>query len=174
VLTRYTIMKVTVHPVRLEDSVSVDLPRSTTEVWAFMEDPATTVALFETTEAAATLPGSPAGAGEILVAIEASERGRLANSSEVTELDVGRRVAYRSLSTWHPSGGEMSLEPLGPESCRLTQRLWADMPAGVCAKSVRTARKANRERLQEMTRRLAELAANTPSAANIAASAPPK
>jgi hypothetical protein len=153
-------MRVTVYPVRINDSASVELPRSTSAVWAFMKDAACTVALFETTEAAATLPGSPEGVGEIQVSIEASENGRIANSLEVTELEVGRRAVYRSLSTCYPSGGELSLEPLGPESCRLTQRFWADLPAGVLAKDVRILRKATREKLQAMMRRLADLAAD--------------
>jgi hypothetical protein len=95
VRARFAIVRVTAVPVRTDDTASVELPRSTAAAWSFMSDPASSVALFDTTEAAATLPGVADGVGEIQVFVEASGVGRIASMLEVTESEPDRRAAYR-------------------------------------------------------------------------------
>lgn len=155
--TRLRMVRVTTRPVQVRETAAVDLPRSAEAAFSFMWDPASSLKLFEA-EVAVALPGRE-GVGEIQAFVERTPGGRLGVLHEVTELDPGRRAVTRSLTSWCPSWSALTIEALDPDSCRLTQEFWADVPAGVHAAQEQQLRDEFRQRLESMTRRLAEWAA---------------
>jgi hypothetical protein len=158
VRSRLRIVRTTAKPVQVKEAASVELPQDASAVWSFMWDPASTVKLFGTTEIAVTLPGSPPGLGEIQAFIERTTNGRVANLHEVVEFEPGRRAVTRSLVSAIPEYTTLTIEPLGPASCRLTQEFWADIPAGVPVATVRPIRDGYRKVLRTLVLRLTELA----------------
>jgi hypothetical protein len=123
-----------------------------------MWDPASCVKLSEATELGVTLPGGQRGVGEVQATINRTPNGRVGNLHQVVEFDPGRRAVTRSLVSWFPSWAALTIEPLGPDACRLTQEFWADVPAGVPVETVQHVRDGITDMLREMMRRLAELA----------------
>jgi hypothetical protein len=90
--------------------------------------------------------------------VEQAENGRAGNLHEVVDLEHGRRAVTRSLASVYPSWGALTIEPLGPDACRLTQEFWADIPAGVSVGTVQSVRQGYRDVLRRMMGRLTELA----------------
>jgi len=159
VRTRLRVVRTTAEPVQVRETASVELRQGASAVWAFMWDPASSVKLFETTDIGVTLPGIPQGVGEIQAFVERVENGRTGNLHEVVELERGRRAVTRSLASWYPSWSVLTIEPLGPDACRLTQEFRADIPAGVLAGTIQDVRDEYRDVLRRMMGRLTELAA---------------
>lgn len=155
--TRLRMVRVTTRPVQVRETAAVDLPQSADAVWSFMWEPASCLKLFDTAEVAVSLPGGE-GIGEIQAFVERTAGGRVGVLHEVIELDHGRRAVTRSLVSWCPSWGAVTVEALGPDSCRLTQTFWADVPAGVPPATEKQMRDEFRQRLEPMMHRLAEWA----------------
>ncbi|MDG4803918.1 SRPBCC family protein [Micromonospora sp. WMMD980] len=139
-------------PVRVHETTTVDLPVNAETAFSFMWDPASTRTLFDSTEVAVTLPGR-SGVGEIQAFVQRTPEGRLGILHEVIEMEQGRRAVTRSLM-YPPTWGALTVEPLDPGSCRLTQEFWADLPAGVLAGTDRALRDQFRQRLHELAARL--------------------
>lgn len=152
-------IRVTARPVQVRETVTVDLPQSAEVTFSFMWNPASSLQLHDAVEVAVALPGQH-GLGEIQAFVERTPAGRLGVLHEVTELDPGRRAVTRSLVGWCPTWGALSVEALGPNSCRLTQEFWVDLPAGVPAGTDKHLRAAFRKRLDSMRLRLGEWAAS--------------
>src|SRR5262245_42527664 len=95
---RWSLVKVTVFPVRVEEMASVELPRPAPSVWSFLGPPESNVDLFESVELGARIPGVPAGLGELQVVIERHDHGRVGAVTEVVEYEEGRRAVTRSLT----------------------------------------------------------------------------
>ncbi|MEV0713356.1 SRPBCC family protein [Asanoa sp. NPDC050611] len=148
--------------VHVKESATVELPRSADDVFSFMWDPASSLTLFEAVETAAVLPGRQ-GIGEIQAFVERTPAGRIGVLHEVLEFDHGRRAVTRSLVGLCPTWGALTVEPLGPNACRLTQEFWADLPAGVPAGTDKQLREGFRQRLQSLVRQLAQPASTPPS-----------
>jgi hypothetical protein len=159
--TRLVIVRTTAKAIQVKEAASVELPQDASAVWSFMWDPASSVKLSETTEIGITLPGSPQGVGEIQAVIERTANGRTGNLHEVVEFEPGRYAVTRSLVSAYPSYGALTIEPLGPASCRLTQEFWVDIPADVPVATVRDVRDGCKDVLRRMIFRLTELAANS-------------
>lgn len=153
-------IRVTTRPVRVAEAATVDLPQSAEATFSFMWDPASSGELVDA-EVAAALPGRE-GLGEIQAFVLPAPGGRVGLLHEVTELEPGRRAVTRGLGGWCPSGGALTVEALGPGSCRLTQEFWADLPAGVQAGMDQHLRGDFRQRLDLMMRRLSDWAAHRP------------
>jgi hypothetical protein len=157
--TRLRVFRTIAEPVQVKETASVTLPQSAPATWSFMWNPASSVKLFETTEMGVTLPGSPQGVGEIQVFVERTENGKVASLHEVVELDPGRRAVTRSLVPGYPYRSVLTIEPLGPDACLLTQEFRADLPAGLPVWTVREVRDGFKDVLRTMMDRLTELAA---------------
>ena len=128
-----------------------------------MWDPASSVEIDEETEIGTTVLSSPRGLGEIQVVVRRTAQGREGVLHEVVELEPGRRAVTRSLVSLYPSFGALTVEPVGPASCRLTQEFWLDLPAGVPVALVRDTRKGCRQELHRLLSRLSELAPGLPT-----------
>lgn len=148
-------IRVTADPVRVHEMATVDLPVDAETAFTFMWDPASTRTLFDSTEVAVSLPGcgQVGGVGEIQAFVERTPEGRIGLLHEVVEMTFGRRAVTRSL-TYPPTWGALTVEPLGPGSCRLTQEFWVDLPAGVPPGTDRTLREQFRRRLHALAVRL--------------------
>jgi hypothetical protein len=157
----WKIMRTTARPIRVEETAAVELPRSATTMWSFIADPASTVEFDESTEVGVILPGSPSGLGEIQVFIQRTAGGRIGSLLEVIEFEPGRRAVTRTLDSPNRYG-TVTVEPLGPDRCRLTQRLGVDVPAGAPAGHVRMYHEAYKQQLRSMMARLTELAPGLP------------
>ncbi|MCW3843753.1 hypothetical protein ONA70_26995 [Micromonospora yasonensis] len=140
----------------MKETATVDLSKSAEAAWSFMWDPASSLKLLDA-EVAVALPGQE-GVGEIQAFVERVQGVRVGLLHEVIEFDPGHRAVTRSLVGWCPSWGALTIEPLGPNSCRLTQEFWAEVPAGVPAGTEQQQRREFRQRLETMMRRLAEWA----------------
>ncbi|WP_157547392.1 hypothetical protein [Micromonospora aurantiaca (nom. illeg.)] len=116
--------------VQVRETATVDLPTSAEAAFGFMEDPASLEVLDDSIEIGVTLPG-PKGVGEIQAFVHRSPDGRLGIMHEVVEVEPGRRAVTRTLTSGYSSGGVLTVVPLGPDSCCLTQEFWAELPAGV-------------------------------------------
>ncbi|MBG0561347.1 hypothetical protein [Actinoplanes aureus] len=152
------VIRTTTKPVQVKEAASVELRRDAAAMWSFMWDPASSVVIDETTEIGVTLPGSPHGVGEIQVFIQRTAGGRRGVLHEVVELEPGRRAVTRSLASAVPAFGALTIESLGPGSCRLTQEHWVDLPAGVPVALVQECRDSCQRELRKMMSRLSELA----------------
>jgi hypothetical protein len=87
--------------------------------------------------ASAQLPGSPDGLGEIQAFVQHGPTGRSGAMLEVIDFETGRRAVTRDLTSAYPGGGELVIEPLGHDACRVTQMHCAQLPAGVTCKAAR-------------------------------------
>ncbi|MDG4821691.1 SRPBCC family protein [Asanoa sp. WMMD1127] len=151
-------MRVTTEPVQVRETATVDLPRSADAVFSFMWDPASSLELFDAVEVAATLPGRT-GVGEFQAFVERTPAGRFGVLHEVVEFDPGRRAVIRSVVGVCPTWGALTVEPIGTESCRLTQEFWADIPAGVPVGTDTHLRDGFQQRLRALAVGLSEWAA---------------
>jgi hypothetical protein len=151
-------IRVTTRPVQVREIAGVDLPRSAGAVFSYVWDPASSLELFDSMEVARTLPGRT-GVGEIQAFVEQTPAGRFGVLHEVREFDPGRRAVTRSLVGFCPTWGALTVEAVGPDSCRLTQEFWADVPAGVPAGTDQQLRDAFRQRLDSLVVRLGAWAA---------------
>ena len=154
-------IRVTTEPVRVRETATVDLPTSAEAAFGFLWDPASSVALHDSVERGVTLPG-PKGVGEIQAFVHRTPTGRMGVIHEVVEMEPGRRAVTRTLMVGCPSGGELTVVPLGPGSCRLTQEFWVELPAGMPVDAGAQMRREYRTRLAELTRRLAAWAGQAP------------
>ncbi|MET7469128.1 hypothetical protein ACFYON_17570 [Micromonospora sp. NPDC005686] len=154
-------IRVTTTPVQVRETATVDLPTSAEAAFGFMWDPASSVAMHDSVELGVTLPG-PEGVGEIQAFVHRTPTDRMGVIHEVVEMEPGRRAVTRTLTAGCPSGGVLTVVPLGPDSCRLTQEFWLELPAGMPAGTDRQVRDEYRTRLAELTRRLAAWAAHAP------------
>ncbi len=152
------IMRITTEPTLISQAASVELPQSVAAMWSFMWDPASSTRLSPEVEAGFTLPGSPSGVGEVQVFVHRSSAGRAIQALEVIELEPSRRAVTRSLGTDYPSYGILTVEPAGPNSCRLTQEFRLTLPTGTPVTTVRHARDQYERQLRTLTTRLAALA----------------
>jgi hypothetical protein len=157
-LSALKIMRVTANPTQVAQAATVDLPQSAAVVWSFMADPASSVQFEAEVEAGVTLPGSPAGLGEIQVFLQRTPAGRGIAALEVIEFEPDRRAVTRSLAATYPSYGILTLEPLGSDSCRLTQEYRTYLPAGTPVATVRRLRDHLAATVHTLTTQLAELA----------------
>jgi hypothetical protein len=155
--SRLRIVRVTTSPIQVRETASVDLPRDAETVWSFMWDPASSLELNDA-EVAAALPGKR-GLGEIQAFVHPGPGGRAGFLHEVIEFDPGRRAVTRSLVGWCPNGTVLTIEPLGPDWCRVRQEFWADFPAGVAPEMEPQQRRQYRQRLDLLMHRLAGWAA---------------
>ncbi|EWM66702.1 MULTISPECIES: hypothetical protein [Micromonospora] len=151
----------TTSAVQVREAATVDLPTSAEAAFGFMEDPASSVALHDSTELGVTLPG-PKGVGEIQAFVDRSPGGRTGMMHEVVEVEPGRRAVTRNLTAGCPSGGVLTVVPLGPDSCRLTQEFWAELPAGSLVGADAQVRHEYQMLLADLMRRLAAWAAHVP------------
>jgi hypothetical protein len=157
----WKIMRTTAQPTRVEEAATVELPRSAATMWSFIADPASTAEFDESTEVGVILPGSPLGLGEIQVFIQHTDGERTGAVLEVIEFEPGRRAVTRTLDS--PSRyGTITVEPLGPGRCRLTQKFSVDVPAGAPAALVRMYHEGYKQQLRTMMARLTELAPGLP------------
>lgn len=154
-------IRVTTRPVQVRETATVDLPQSAEATFSFMWDPASSLKLSDSVEVAVALPGRE-GVGEIQAFVERTPAGRMGVLHEVVELGPGRRAVTRSLVSWCPSWGALTIEAIGPDSCRLIQEFWADVPAGVQVGIDKQLRDEFRRRLESMMLRLSEWAARRP------------
>jgi hypothetical protein len=151
------ITRTTTRASRVKETASVELPRAAATMWSFLSDPASSTKL-NAAELGVTLPGSPQGLGEIQVALFGTGSSRQARVHEVVELEPGQRAVTRSLTSAFPSYSVLTIEPTGPESCRLTQEFWVDVPAGVAVETVRAVERNGKQELRTMMARLLEIA----------------
>jgi hypothetical protein len=151
------ITRITTKPVQVTESASVELSRDAASMWTFMWDPASSTQISDF-EIGVTLPGSPRGLGEIQAFIRHTAGGREGRLHEVVEFEPGRRAVTRSLAAAYPAYSALTIEPLGPDSCRLTQEFRVGLPAGVPVADVRTCREGSKSELRRMMSRLSELA----------------
>ncbi|UQU67583.1 SRPBCC family protein [Couchioplanes caeruleus] len=151
------ITRTTTRASRVRETGSVELPQAAATMWSFLSDPASSTKLNQA-ELGVTLPGSPQGLGEIQVAVFGTGNGRHARVHEVVELEPGRRAVTRSLTTTFPAYSVLSIEPTGPESCRLTQEFWVDVPAGIALDTVRAVKHNCHQELRTMMNLLSEVA----------------
>jgi hypothetical protein len=152
------IMRVTASPIQVAESATVDLPQSAAVIWSFMADPASSTQLDLGVEAAFTLPGSPIGPGEIQVFLQRTPEGRHLEALEVIEFEPDRRAVTRTLTGTYPSFGILTVEPLGSESCRLTQEHRIYLPAGTPVATVRLLREHLKAAAFSLTTELIQLA----------------
>lgn len=152
------IMRVTANPTQVAQAATVDLPQSAAVMWSFMWDPASSVQFEAEVEAGVTLPGSPAGLGEIQVFLQRTPGGRDIAALEVIEFEPGRRAVTRSLAATYPSYGILTVEPLGSDSCRLTQEYRIYLPAGTPVATVRQLRDHLEATVHTLTTQLVQLA----------------
>ncbi|MGE6955013.1 SRPBCC family protein [Staphylococcus capitis] len=157
------ILRVTTKPTHIKEAASVELPRDAATIWSFMWDPASSVKTEESTELGVTLPGTLQGLGEIQVFITRTADGRVGSLQEVVELDPGRRAVTRSLNSSYRTYGALTIEVLGPSSCRLTQEFWVDLPPGLEVAWVRQYRDSFKRQLNLLMLRLSELAPTLPT-----------
>lgn len=157
------IVRVAAHPTQVTRAATVDLPRSPAVVWSFMAGPASATQFMEGIEAAVRFPGSPRGLGEIQVFLQRTASGRDIVAAEVIEFEENRRAVTRSLSAGYPSYGVLTVEPLGSDSCRLTQEFRVFLPAGTAVATVRHVRDHLTATLHTQMTRLAQLAPDLPS-----------
>ena len=151
--TRRYLAKLTTEPTRVTESVTVDLGRPADEVFAVMWDPASPLG-DPTFETGFTLPGTPSQAvGEVQVQVRRDAEGRrVVQALEVVELEHGRRAVTRTVTSGGAGGGTLTVDPLSPSSCRLTQEVHVDLPALVLAALVAETRAS----VQAFLDRLAE------------------
>jgi len=159
----FKLIRITVQPLKVKEEASVELPRSAATMWAYMWDPASSADFNDETEAGLRLPGRPLGLGEIQVFLDRTAGVLTAAIHEVVSFEPDRRAVTRSLDGDHPSYAILTIEPLGPGSCRLTQTHWIDFPAGVEAGAPRRYRDGARAQLSRMMTRLTELAPQLPA-----------
>jgi hypothetical protein len=159
--TRLKIVRTTAKPIQVKEAASVELPQDASAVWSFMWDPASSVKLFEMVEIGVTLPGSGQGIGEIQAFVERTPNGRAGNLHEVVEFEPARRAVTRELVSTYPQYSALTLEPLGPASCRLVQEFWVEFPVGVPVATVQALRDSYKDVLRRMMFRLTELAAHS-------------
>lgn len=158
------IIRTTTKPIQVREAASVELPREAAVMWSFMWDPASSIEFDETVETGVTLPGTPAAeVGEIQAFIRRTANGREASLIEVLELEPCRRAVTHSLTAWCSEYHVLTIEPLGPGSCRLTQEFWADLPAGIPRAAVREWQSNSKHRLRGLMERLSELAPRIPT-----------
>lgn len=158
--TRSYLYKGTRETHRVEHSASVDLPRPAEAVWAFMVPAASNTLLSDDTELGVSLPGPSESIGEIQVVVNRVDGQRQAIAFVVVELEPARRASTRTLTSPYPAGGTLTLEPLGDDSCRLTQQFWVDLPPGTPVDSVREIETGYRRELDNLMTRLSALAAD--------------
>lgn len=161
VRSRLRLIRVTTTAVQVREAATVDLPTSAEAAFGFMEDPASLVVLDDSIELGVTLPG-PKGVGEIQAFVDRTPSGRTGMMHEVVEVEPGRRAVTRNLTVGCPSGGVLTVVPLGPDSCRLTQEFWAELPAGTLVGTDAEVRHEYRTLLADLMRRLAAWAAHAP------------
>ncbi|MEU8069309.1 SRPBCC family protein [Micromonospora sp. NPDC049151] len=157
-------IRVTTTPVQVRETATVDLPTSAEAAFDFMWDPASSVVLHDSVELGVTLPG-PKGVGEIQAFVRRTPMGRMGDILEVVEMEPGRRAVTRTLMAACPGGAELTVVPLGPDSCRLTQALWVELPAGMPVGTGARVRHEYRTHLADLTRGLAAWAAHAPRVA---------
>jgi hypothetical protein len=92
------------------------------------------------------------------VFLRRSPTGRSVQALEVIELEPLRRAVTRSLDTAYPIYGTLTIESLGPDSCRLTQEHRVTLPTGTPVATVRHARDLYTRTVRNLTNRLAVLA----------------
>ncbi|MEU4419581.1 hypothetical protein AB0F81_03080 [Actinoplanes sp. NPDC024001] len=152
------LVRTTAKPIQVSESATVELRWDAAAMWSYMWNPASSVELGEHTEVGLTLPGTSYGLGEIQVFLHRLPDGRRqASLIEVVEFEPGRRAVTRSLVSAVPNLSVLTIEPLGPGSCRLTQEHRADLPAGIQVAIVEECRKNFREELRQLMSRLTEL-----------------
>jgi hypothetical protein len=158
--TRKHTVRVTTEPVRLSEETSVEVQRQAEEMWAWMWRPASSIDLLGA-ESAVTLPGTAEGAiGEIQVALFRLANGLAASAHQVVELIPGRRAVTRSLTNEYPVFAILSIDSLGPHSCRITQRYECELPAGIQDIYVDGMRETLRSTVHTIAQRLGELPAD--------------
>jgi hypothetical protein len=159
--TRRRWVRVLVEPVRVEESVTFEVPRGAVEVWDFMWDPQSLHVIEQEVTYAGTLPGTPAGqVGEVQVSMHHTGLERQLTALEVVAMEPGRMAMTRTLTAALPSGGRLDVEPTGEHSCRLTQSFHTDVPAGVEASYVDIQRAGLREAALELRDRVLRHFAN--------------
>jgi hypothetical protein len=156
-------MRVTANPTQVAEAATVNLPQSAAVMWSFMWDPASSTQFDEEVEGGITFPGTPAGLGEIQVFLQRTPAGRDIAALEVIEFEPGRRAVTRSLNAaGYPSYGILTVEPLGSDSCRLTQEHRVYLPAGTPMATVRHVQDQLKATVHILTTRLAQLAPDLP------------
>jgi hypothetical protein len=160
--TFFKVIRTTTRPIRIEETASVELPRSAATMWTFIHDPSSSVQLDESMEVGAMLPGGPIGLGEIQVFIQRTATGRVGSLIEVIEFEPGRRAVTRTLSCPYNRYSTVTVEPLGPSRSRFTQAFRADIPAGSPRSYARMYQAGFKEQLRTMMARLTELAPQLP------------
>jgi hypothetical protein len=154
--TRRYLVKLTAEPVQVREEASVELPKSAPEMWAWLWDASSNVDLFDAA-LAMSLPGTPRGVGEVQVVIPRPGHDRIASVHEIVHLEPVRRAVTRNLISGYPSGGELLIDPIGPEACRVTQAFTAELPPGTQVVWIDELRGTLRTALSTMVRRLVEL-----------------
>ncbi|MFI5930691.1 hypothetical protein [Actinoplanes sp. NPDC051494] len=141
----------------------MELPRSAEVMWAFMASAASSVELQDDTESGVTLPGSPEGLGEIQVFIHQDGDVRWASAIEVVEFEAGRRAVTVGMGYELPAYVGLTIDPLGPDSCRVPQDIRIDFPPGSPVAEVRQRREGCQASLRSSVSRLVELAPGLPA-----------
>ena len=149
--TRRYLVRCTVEPTTIRDSVTLEVATSADEAWRFMWDPASAPLW------APTVPGTPERSpGEVQVFVRRAhpEAPRTAGLIEVVELEEGRRAVTRSLASAFPTGGALRIEPVASAVCRVTQELGTDLPAGTAVTTVDAVRDGMRAELERVAEAL--------------------
>ena len=154
--TRRFLVKLTAEPVQVREQASVELPKPASEMWSWIWDASSNVDLFDAA-LAVSLPGTPRGVGEVQVVIPRPEHNRIASVHEVVHLEPERRAVTRNLISGYPSGGELLVDSIGPEACRITQAFTAELPTGTQVAWIDELRETLRTALETMMRRMVEL-----------------
>ncbi|WP_224274374.1 SRPBCC family protein [Nocardioides lacusdianchii] len=153
--TRRRWIRVLDKPVRVEESITFEVPRSAEEVWDFMWDPQSLFVIEPDVTYAGTLPGTPdRQVGEVQVSMHRTGPERQLTALEVVAMEPGRTATTRTLTAALPSGGRLDVEPTGEHSCRLTQRFHTDVPVGVEVGYVEIQRAGLRESALELRERV--------------------
>lgn len=151
--TRRRWLRVLAEPVRVEESISFEVPRSAGEVWDFMWDPQSLLVLEPGVTEAGTLPGTPQRrVGEIQYSVRGTGPDRHLVALEVIALEPGRMAFTRIMSDVVDAGGRLLIEPAGDGACRLTQSFHQVLPEGMDHAGVEVARAELRRALVELER----------------------
>ncbi|MCY1137160.1 SRPBCC family protein [Actinoplanes sp. Pm04-4] len=156
----FKITRITTKPVQVREAASVELARDAEAVWSFMWDPASAVRLNDM-ESGVLLPSRPRGLGEIQVFIQRTSAGRVGHLHEVVKFEAGRYAQTRNLSSAYPAYGALTIDPLGPGACRLTQEFWVDLPKGAPVSDVRDIREGIKYELRTLMSKLPDATADS-------------
>jgi uncharacterized membrane protein len=107
-----------------EESVAIDRPQQ--EVWDFVDDPSNATMWQSNLEKFEQIDDGPRGVGTKFRGVTKVAGKRIEWTSEATEYDPPNRFAWESIEAPMEFTGSTTVEEVGSEACRVTQRV--DVP----------------------------------------------